>query len=784
MAKKRVHELAKQYNMPTAEVMKKLNAAGIPVKATASAVDETLADAALTGKKVPTNGAKPKPAPRSQLRPPGDLGIRDLGARPPEGHKPKPKPKPEGSGAKDPQARGGRENGREGRDGGPRRPTRSSLQGERAPGAAGGVRRVVIDSQASRRQGGPGGPGGGPGGPGGGPPRRPPRRGGRRRRGTYTEPVPQDVSVLQADVIKVNSGSTVKDVAEYLGVPIPEIIKKLMQLGEMATLTQTLADDAIQVLADEFDKKIEIVHTSDETDAEPEFEDADEDLEPRAPVVTIMGHVDHGKTSLLDAIRETEVAAGEAGGITQHIGAYQVHTADDKLITFLDTPGHEAFTAMRARGAQVTDIAVIVVAADDGVKPQTREAVDHAKAAEVPILVAVNKIDKEGAQPDRVRTEMTQLGLQPEEWGGETMFVDVSAKAKTNLDELLESILLLAEVEELKANPDAEASGVVIESKLDPGRGAVVTVLVNRGTLKVGDAIVAGAHWGRVRALHDYRGRKVKEATPSEPVEVLGFDSVPEAGEYVRVVANDRTARQLANERAIRIKSEAQARRSGKKVSLETIFDQARGGEVQDLNLVLKADVSGSLEAFEDEIAKLPQSEVQVQVVRSGVGGITESDINLAAASDAVVLGFNVRPVGEARQVADREGVEIRTYSVIYRAIDELRDAMQGMLAPEEVEQTVGTVEVRAIFRASRVGTIAGCYVTDGKVTRGAKARLVRDGTIVYDGTIDSLRRMQEDVREVASGFECGIVLHNFADVKEGDVIEVYDTKQVERTLS
>jgi translation initiation factor IF-2 len=770
MAKKRVHELAKQYNMPTAEVMKRLNAAGIAVKATASAVDEADADAALTGKKKPSaNGAKPKQPQRPQLRPPGDLGIRDLGARPPEGMAPKqeePKAEPKGDGK-----------------GGPRRPTRSSLQGERTPGASGGVRRVVIDSQAARRTGGPGGPGGPGGGPGGGPQRRPPRRGGRRRRGTYQEPVPQDVSVLQADVIKVNSGSTVKDVAEYLGVAVPEIIKKLMQLGEMATLTQTLSDDAVQVIADEFDKQIEIVHAADEVDAEPEFEDSDEELVPRPPVVTIMGHVDHGKTSLLDAIRETEVAAGEAGGITQHIGAYQVHHGD-KLITFLDTPGHEAFTAMRARGAQVTDIAVIVVAADDGVKPQTREAVDHAKAAEVPILVAVNKIDKEGAQPDRVRTEMTTLGLQPEEWGGETIFVDVSAKAKTNLDDLLESILLLAEVEELKANPQAEASGVVIESKLDPGRGAVVTVLVNRGTLRVGDALVAGAHWGRVRALNDYKGRRVKEATPSEPVEVLGFDSVPEAGEYVRVVENDRRARQLANERGFRLKSEAQARRSGKKVSLETIFDQARGGEIQDLNLVLKADVSGSLEAFEDEIAKLPQSEVQVQVVRSGVGGITESDINLAAASDAVVLGFNVRPVGDARVVADREGVEIRTYSVIYRAIDELRDAMQGMLAPEEVEESLGTVEVRAIFRASRVGTIAGCYVTEGKVTRGARCRLVRDGTIVYDGQIDSLRRVQDDVREVAAGFECGIVLHNYSDVKEGDVIEVYDTRQVERTLS
>jgi translation initiation factor IF-2 len=364
------------------------------------------------------------------------------------------------------------------------------------------------------------------------------------------------------------------------------------------------------------------------------------------------------------------------------------------------------------------------------------------------------------------------------------MFVDVSAKAKTNLDDLLESIVLLAEVEELKANPKTEASGVVIESKLDPGRGAVVTVLVNRGTLKVGDALVAGAHWGRVRALHDYKGRKVKDAGPSEPVEVLGFDSVPEAGEYVRVVENDRRARQLAGERATRLKTEALARRSGKKVSLETIFDQARGGQVQELALVLKADVSGSLEAFEDEIAKLPQEEVQVAVVRSGVGGITESDVNLAAASDAVVLGFNVRPVGEARALADREGVEIRTYSVIYRAIDELRDAMQGMLAPEEIEDTIGTAEVRAIFRASRVGVIAGCYVVDGRISRGARCRLVRDGTIIHDGTIASLRRGSDDVREVAAGFECGIVLANYSNIEEGDQIETYETRQVERTLS
>ena len=604
---------------------------------------------------------------------------------------------------------------------------------------------------------------------------------------TYT---PQDTPIPEGEVV-LERGSTAKDLGPKLNRSAADVVRFLLQQGEMVTATQTLSDDMIELFAADVGATVRMVDPGQEQEvglqqllAVLDAEDEDEaDLRPRPAVVTVMGHVDHGKTLLLDRIRSASVAEGEAGGITQHIGAYQVEK-DGRRLTFIDTPGHEAFTAMRARGAEVTDIVVIVVAADDGVKPQTREAVDHAKAADVPVLVAVNKIDKEGAQPDRVRTEMTTLGLQPEEWGGETIFVDVSAKARTNLDDLLESILLLAEVEELRANPEAEASGVVIESKLDPGRGAVVTVLVNRGTLKVGDAVVAGAHWGRVRALHDYKGRKVREATPSEPVEALGFDTVPEAGEYVRVVENDRKARQLAGERGFRLKSEAQARRSGKKVSLETIFDQARGGVIQDLNLVLKSDVSGSLEAFEDEIAKLPQSEVQVQIVRSGVGGITESDIMLAAASDAVVLGFNVRPVGDARLLADREGVEIRTYSVIYRAIDELRDAMQGMLAPEEVEETVGTVEVRAIFRASKVGTIAGCYITDGKVTRGARCRLVRDGTIVYDGEVESLRRVQEDVREVAAGFECGIVLRNYADVKEGDVIEVYDTRQVERTLS
>ena len=580
-------------------------------------------------------------------------------------------------------------------------------------------------------------------------------------------------------MVRINSGSTVKDVAEYLDVPVPEIMKKLMALGEMKTLTQTLSDESIQVLASELDKEVEIVHSEDETVQEPEFDDADEQLVERPPVVTIMGHVDHGKTSLLDAVRETEVAAGEAGGITQHIGAYQVHH-DAKPVTFLDTPGHEAFTAMRARGAKVTDIAVIVVAADDGVKPQTQEAVDHAKEAGVPMLVAVNKIDKEGAQPDRVRTEMTQLGLQPVEWGGDTEFVNVSAKTKEGLDDLLDTILIMSEVEELRANPDAPASGTVIESKLDPGRGPVVTILIGRGTLEVGDSLVAGAHWGRVRAMHDFMGKRVAQALPGEPVEVLGFDGVPEAGEHVRVVENERRARQLAGERATRLKTESLARRAGKKISLESIFEAG----LQELNLVLKADVAGSLEAIEDEIAKLPQDEVSVNVIRRAVGAVTESDVMLAAASDAVILAFNVRPVGDARSVAEREGVEIRHYAVIYRAIDELRSAMQGMLAPEEVEVALGSVEVRQIFRASRVGTIAGSHVTEGTITRGSRVRLVRDGTVVYDGQIASLRRFNDDVREVAAGFDCGIVLRDFADIKEGDVLETYTTRQVERELA
>ncbi|MFA4928915.1 MAG: translation initiation factor IF-2, partial [Patulibacter sp.] len=651
------------------------------------------------------------------------------------------------------------------------RPQRAGATGSSAGGP--GKRRVVIDQP------------GGPRRPGlGGPPNRRPRR--RRRRQSIEEalaPLNRGEQGRTVDVVRINSGSTVKDVAEYLGVPIPEIIKKLMVMGEMATLTQTLSDDTIELLAGEFEREIEIVRAGDDSEPDLVFDDAEEDLEVRPPVVTIMGHVDHGKTSLLDKLRETEVAGGEAGGITQHIGAYQVHR-DDLSITFLDTPGHAAFTAMRARGARVTDIAVIVVAADDGVKPQTEEAIDHAHAAEVPIIVAINKIDKPNADPTRVRTELVQHGLNPVEWGGDTEFVDVSAKSGEGLDTLIETIGLVAELAELTANANTEASGVVIEARLDPGRGPVATVLIQRGTLEIGDPIVCGAQWGKVRALIDYTGERIEVAGPGDPVLVLGFNGVPAAGDTAMVVATEKVARDRAEERETRLKAEAIARRSGRKFSLEDVFKRSRSAdEVKGLALILKADVAGSLEAFEDEISRLPQSEVLVDIVRSGVGAITESDVMLAAASQAVIIGFNVQPVGEARRVADHEGVEIRSYDIIYRALEDLHKAMEGLLDPDQVEDVVGTAEVRQVFRASKVGTIAGSYVTDGKIRRNVRVRVLRDGEILTTTKIESLKRFNEDAREVATGFECGIVLREFPDVREGDIIEAFETRSVNREL-
>ena len=603
-----------------------------------------------------------------------------------------------------------------------------------------------------------------------------------RDRGTPAPPRTQQPVVAPTGPVTVESGVNVKDLSQALGVPMPELIKILMGFGQMRTATQSLSDEEVEAIAAELKREITIKHAADEELEPEEFDDSDEDLQARPPVVTIMGHVDHGKTTLLDAIRETSVVETEAGGITQHIGAYQAEVGGRK-ITFLDTPGHEAFTAMRARGAKVTDIAVLVVAADDGVMPQTKESISHARAAEVPIVVAVNKMDIPDANADRVKSELAADGLQPEDWGGTTQFSEVSAKLKTNLADLLERILLVADAElDLRANPRADASGFVIESRLDVGRGPVATVLVLRGTLRVGDAVVAGDASGKVRALQDYRGERVREAGPGDPVEILGFDRPPPAGEFCRVVEHERQAKHLANIRAERLRREQFAQRPRRLVSLENLYDEMQVGEVQELNIVLKGDVQGSVEALLGELEKIQHSEVRVNVIHTGVGGITENDVNLASASGGLVVGFNVRPSAEARQLGEREGVDIRTYRVIYQLTEDIQQALVGMLSPVETEEILGEAEVRALFKVSRLGTIAGCMVTSGVVRRGAKVRVIRDGTVVQDTSIAQLKRFKDDAREVAEGFECGILLDGFNDVKEGDVLEAYETREIERT--
>jgi translation initiation factor IF-2 len=618
---------------------------------------------------------------------------------------------------------------------------------------------VVIDSQAAR-----------------------PRPDSRAAREPAKPRAEQPAPVAPTGPATVNSGATVKELSAALGVPVPQIIKIMMDVGEMVTITQSLGDDAIALISTQLEREVEIKH-ADEEELEPEvYEDEPEDLVARPPVVTIMGHVDHGKTTLLDAIRKSAVVETEAGGITQHIGAYQVKH-NGRLVTFLDTPGHEAFTALRARGAKVTDIAVLVVAADDGVMPQTVESINHARAAQVPIVVAVNKIDRPEANPTRVRQELVAYDLQPEEWGGTTQYADVSAKENQGMDDLVEKILLVADAElELTANPKAEASGPIIESRLDVGRGPAATMLVARGTLHVGEAIVAGDAWGKVRALYNYRGEKVKEAGPGTPVEILGFDKPPAAGEHGHVVENDRQARHLAGLRAQRVRAEQFARSAKKGVSLEELFTRIEEGGVQELNIIIKGDVQGSVEAVVGELAKIKHPEVAVNVIHTGIGAITESDIMLASASNAIVAGFNVRPNAEARALAEREGVDLRTYRVIYQLTEDIQQALVGMLTPEHVEESLGEAEVRAIFRASRLGVIAGCYVTRGVIRRNSQIRVVREGAIIYETTIGSLKRFKDDVREVQEGFECGILLENFNDVKEGDILEAYETREIERT--
>lgn len=597
------------------------------------------------------------------------------------------------------------------------------------------------------------------------------------------------------ETVRLPRGASLTDFAEKINVDAAALVQMLFSLGEMVTSTQSVGDETFELLAEELNYVVQIVSPEDEDrelletfDLEFGADEGDEDdLAVRPPVVTVMGHVDHGKTKLLDALRDANVVAKEAGGITQHIGAYQVHTevdGEDRRITFIDTPGHEAFTAMRARGAQATDIAILVVAADDGVMPQTVEALNHAKAAGVPIVVAVNKIDKPESDPTKVRGQLTEYGLIPEEYGGDAMFVDVSAKAGLNLDKLLEAVVLTADASlDLRANPDQDAQGLVVEAHLDRGRGPVATVLVQRGTLRVGDSIVAGPAHGRVRAMLDEHGNEVTEADPSRPAMVLGLSAVPGAGQNFIVVEDDRMARQIAEKREARERAAMQAKRRVRR-SLEDFMASMEKGESQELNLILKGDVSGSVEALEDALSQIDVGdEVSLRVIDRGVGAITETNVDLAAASDAIIIGFNVRPQGKASQMADKEGVEIRYYSVIYQAIEEIEAALKGMLKPVYEESTLGQAEIREIFRSSKAGNIAGCMVTSGVVRRNAKVRVLRDGAVVADNLdLASLRREKDDASEVREGFECGLVLRNFQDIKIGDIVESFEMREIPRS--
>ena len=572
---------------------------------------------------------------------------------------------------------------------------------------------------------------------------------------------------------------TVQDLAHQMGKKATDVIMKLMGMGVMATINQELDVDTATIIAEEFGATVE-VKISKEEELFTDIEDKPEDLQHRPPVVTIMGHVDHGKTSLLDKIRSTHVTSTEAGGITQHIGAYQVEISGQK-ITFLDTPGHEAFTAMRARGAQVTDIAILVVAADDGVMPQTIEAIDHAKAAGVPIIVAINKIDKPEADPDRIKQELTNYGLISEEWGGDTIMVPVSAKKGMGIEELLEMILLVAEVAELKANPNRNAKGKVIESKLDKGRGAVATLLVQAGTLHVGDFLIVGTTQGRIRAMFDYKGQAVKVAGPSTPVEILGLNEVPEAGDDYIAVDNEKLAKQVADKRQKEKHLQEISRNT--KVSLEDLFAQIKEGDIKELNIILKADVQGSIEAIRQSLEKLGNDEVRVNIIRTAVGGIREADVMLAAASNALIIGFNVRPDVGARKMAEKESIQINTYRVIYEAIEDVKAALSGMLDPDIKEVELGQAEVRSTFKVPKVGLVAGCYVTEGKITRNARVRVVRDGVVIHDGNLGSLKRFKDDVKEVATGYECGLGFERFNDIKEGDILEAYTFEEIKRAL-
>ena len=603
---------------------------------------------------------------------------------------------------------------------------------------------------------------------------------GRRKKGRQLSaqqmmaPIKIETAYMTAETI------TVRDLTERIGKPAGEIIKKLMLLGIMATINQELDFDTASLVASEFGVTLEMKldKTAEDALSAENVEDSEEELVTRPPVVTIMGHVDHGKTSLLDYIRKAKVAVGEAGGITQHIGAY-IAKVGDRQITFLDTPGHEAFTAMRARGTQATDIAILVVAADDGVMPQTIESINHAKAAKCPIIVAINKIDKPGADPDAVKQELTRYELVPEEWGGDTIMVNVSAKTGEGIDDLLENVLLLADMLELKANPNRKARGVIIEAKLDHSRGAVATALVQNGTLHVGDMVVAGNAFGRIRAMVSSRGERVKHATPSTPVEIIGFGGVPEAGDEFMAVADEKLARQVVEERAA--KARASMVKNSSASTLEELYSKLEQGEVKDLNIIIKADVQGSVEAVKQSLEKLSNAEVRVRTIHSGVGAITENDVMLAGIDGAIIIGFNVRPDAKARDAANRDGIDIRYYRVIYQAIEDIEKAMKGMLTPEFRENVIGHAEVRNVFKITGVGIVAGSYVTDGKLQRNAQVRLLRDNVVVYEGKLSSLQRFKDAVKEVADGYECGVCLENYTDIKEGDVIECFVMEEIPR---
>jgi len=763
MAKIRVHELAKELNIPSKDLVKIIKDLGIDVKNHMSTMEDQqgewvkrkLRETDEQTKEVEEPKTKPKeikPEAQKQVVPnkktPAEIKPPSVKV-PQQGTGPEPnKTLPQKIQAKERQA---------------------ETPAESLPNRAKPIKELPLEDQEPKHPksdfrvktfGGPKAP--------------KPTRGKPKKKGKR----PEHKQEATPEMITIEDRITVRELASKLVKSPAEVIKRLMQLNITASLNNTIEFDVAELIASEFNVRVEKEKTPEEMILE-ELRDDESNMKPRPPVVTVMGHVDHGKTSLLDAIRETNVVAKEAGGITQHIGAYQVIIRDQR-ITFIDTPGHEAFTAMRARGAQATDIAILVVAADDGVMPQTVEAINHAKAARVPILVAVNKIDKENANPDRVKQQLAEYQLIPEEWGGDTIFVPVSAKSGEGIDLLLEMIILVAEMRELKANPDRPAEGVVIEGQLDKGRGPVATVLVQKGTLRIGDSILCGTAFGKVRAMVDDMGERINAAGPSTPVEVLGLADVPMAGDIFRVV-DEKIARQVSALRLSEKKREEQTKTS--KVSLDDFFKQIQEGEVKELNLIIKGDVQGSVEALIQSLDRLSTDEVKVNVIHTGVGAVNESDVMLASASNAIIIGFNVRPDSKARKYAEDEKIEVRLYRVIYETIEDIKKAMAGLLEPEHVERFQGRSEVRATFKVPKAGVVAGCYVAEGKVTRNSNIRILRDGVIIHEGKLSSLKRFKDDVKEVQTNFECGMGIEGFNDIKEGDIIESYVIEDIPREL-